>query len=242
MNAQLFDVLDQGNAFTNPLTGYSASSTALIANGGASVTGLNAITDTQVKAALTAGGMTASKLTQSTTMFGSATSSISTLNAYGDTTINDAYSRIGTSVAYKSGLKSVSREPNNCDLINNAFGVVQTLGRQWYNAMESALSAVTGKMSELLALAQQGVSAGLAKIQALAAEASAAIDTAIAKVNEVIKDITDGIAAELAHIQSMVKSCINFCFADILGEWSKDNCAMGILNNIGTSSLKGALK
>lgn len=241
MNAQLYDVLDQGNAFTNPLPGYSAASQALISSGKANVTSLGTITDTQVQTALTAGGLTSAKLTQATTMYGAAGTSISTLNSYGDQTITEAYSRMGTSVSYKSALKGIDREPNNCDLINNAFGVIQTTGRQWLNNIQSALNTVTGKLGELYDLAKQGASAGLAKIQALAAEVTGYINTAVAAVNDIAKQITDGIAAELAHIQSMIKSCLNFSFAGVLEEWAKDNCAAGVISNIGSSSLKNAL-
>lgn len=242
MNSQIYDALDQGNAFTNPLPGYSAASQALITSGQANVTGLSSITDTQVQGALTAGGITSAKLTQTTSMYNAANTSIGTLNAYGNQTIDEAYSRMGTSVSYKSALKGIQREPNNCDLINNAFGVIQTTGRQWLNAMQSAMNTVTSKLGELYALAKQGVSAGLAKIQALASEVSGYITTAIAAVTDVAKQITDGIAAELAHIQSMIKSCLNFSFAGVLEEWAKDNCAAGVLSSIGSSTLKGALK
>ncbi|AIM51738.1 hypothetical protein HQ81_0215, partial [Dickeya phage phiDP23.1] len=114
----------------------------------------------------------------------------------------------GTSVSYKSGLKSIDREPNNCDLINNAFGVIQNLGKQWLNTMQSVLTTVTDKMNELAELVAQGVSAGLAAIQALAAEVTQAINTAVASVAAVAQDITNGIAAELAHIQDMIGKCL----------------------------------
>ncbi|QOI58372.1 hypothetical protein pSal_SNUABM02_139 [Salmonella phage pSal-SNUABM-02] len=198
--------------------------------------------DTQIQGALTAGGLTTAKLNETNTMFTSADTSLTTLNNYGDQTVNEAYSRIGTSVSYKSGLKSIQREPTNCDLINNAFGVIQTLGRQWIGAMEGALSTVTAKMAELAELVAQGVSAGLAKIQALAAEVTGHINTAIAQVAQIGQDIANGIAAELAHIQDMVSKCLNFSFANVLSEWAKDLCAGGVINNIGSDNLKSALK
>lgn len=242
MNAQIYDALSQGNAFTNPLPSLSSTSQGLITSGKATTLSLANTGNTQIQGALTAGGLTTAKLNESTTMFNSANTSITTLNTYGDQSVNEAYSRIGTSVSYKSGLKSIDREPNNCDLINNAFGVIQNLGKQWLNAMEGALSTVTAKLNELAELVAQGVSAGLAAIQALAAEVTQAINTAVAAVSSIAQDITNGIAAELAHIQDMVSKCLNFSFANVIAEWAKDICAGGVINSIGSDNLKSALK
>lgn len=242
MNADIYDALAQGNAFNNPLPSLSSTSQSLITSGQATTAGLANTGNVQIQNALTAGGLTTAKLTSANTMFGSASTGITTLNAYGDRSVTEAYSRIGTSVSYKSGLKSIEREPNNCDLINNAFGVIQQTGKEWLAAMQSALTTVTDKMNELMALVQEGVSAGLAKIQALAAEVTGAINTAITQVEGVIQDITVGIAAELAHIQDMISKCLNFSFANVISEWFKDPCAGGVINSIGSDNLKSALK
>lgn len=242
MNAQIYDALSQGNAFTNPLPSLSSTSQGLITSGKATTAALANTGNIQIQGALTAGGLTTAKLNESTTMFNSANTGITTLNNYGDQSVNEAYSRIGTSVSYKSGLKSIDHEPNNCDLINNAFGVIQNLGKQWLNTMQNVLSTVTAKMNELAELVAQGVSAGLAAIQALAAEVTAAINTAVAAVAAVVQDITNGIAAELAHIQDMINKCLNFSFANVISEWAKDICAGGVINSIGSDNLKNALK
>lgn len=242
MNAQIYDTLSQGNAFTNPLPSLSSTSQGLITSGKATTASLANTGNKQIQEALTAGGLTTAKLNESTAMFDSANTSITTLINYGDQSVNEAYSRIGTSVSYKSALKSIGREPNNCDLINNAFGVIQNLGKQWINTMQSVLTTITNKMNELAELVAQGVSAGLDAIRALAAEVTQAIDTAVASVASIAQDITNGIAAELAHIQDMVSKCLNFSFANVLSEWAKDLCAGGVINNIGSDNLKSALK
>lgn len=242
MNAQIYDALEQGNAFNNPLPSLSTTSQGLITSGKATTASLANTGNTQIQGALTAGGLTTAKLNETTAMFNSADTSITTLNNYGDQSVNEAYSRIGTSVSYKSGLKSIEREPTNCDLINNAFGVLQTLGREWLGAMESALSTVTAKMQELAELVAQGISAGLAQIQALAAEVTQYVNAAITQVAQIGQQITQGIAAELAHIQDMISKCLNFSFANVLSEWAKDLCAGGVINNIGSDNLKNALK
>lgn len=241
MNAQIFDVLSQGTAFVNPLPALSSASQGLIASGKATTATIANAPDTQVQAALSAGGLTPTMLTSASTMFTTASAGITTLNNYGDQSINEAYSRIGTSVSYKSGLKSIGREPQDCGLINKAFGVIQETGRQWLSNMQSVLTTVTNKMNELADIVQQGVSAGLARIQALAAEVTQYVNTAISQVNAVIKDITDGIAAELAHIQGMVAQCLNFSFANVMAEWFKDGCAQGVINNIGSPELKNSM-
>ncbi|EJD3358052.1 hypothetical protein M1Y69_003536 [Salmonella enterica] len=242
MNAQIYDVLSSGNAFSNPLPSLSGPSQDLITSGITNIPLITANATPEMQVAMAAGGLTPEKLTAASTMYSTANTGITTLNTYGDQSINDAYSRIGTSVSYKSGLKGISREPNNCDLINKAFGVVQDLGRQWLNAMEGALQTVTNKISELYEMIMEGASEGMAKLQELAAEVTAHINTAITAVNGVISDITDGIAAELAHIESMIKECLNFSFANVLGEWAKDLCAGGVIDKIGTPALKESLK
>uniref|UniRef100_A0AAU8GK39 DUF7217 domain-containing protein n=1 Tax=Salmonella phage vB_STmST313_KE27 TaxID=3161178 RepID=A0AAU8GK39_9CAUD len=242
MNAQIYDVLSSGNAFSNPLPSLSGPSQDLITSGSTNIPLITANATPEMQVAMSAGGLTPDKLTAAATMYSTANTGITTLNTYGDQSINDAYSRIGTSVSYKSGLKSISREPNNCDLINKAFGVVQDLGHQWLNAMEGALQTVTNKISELYEMIMEGASEGMAKLQELAAEVTGHINTAITAVNGVISDITDGIAAELAHIESMIKECLNFSFANVLAEWAKDLCAGGVIDKIGTPALKESLK
>lgn len=242
MNAQIFDALSKGNAFTNPLPALSSASQGLISSGKATTNSLTNVSDPQIKAALTAGGLTSSVLTSSGTMFDSASTGLATLGAYGGQCIAEAYSRMGTSVSYKSGLKTVGREPNNCDIINNAFGIIQTTGRQWIAAMQNALNTVVAKMNELSELVAQGVSAGLAKIQELAATVTGYINAAITQINAVITDITNGIAAELKYIQDMITECLNFSFANVLSEWFKDSCAKGVINAIGSNDLKSSLE
>lgn len=241
MNANLYDVISNGNAFTNPLSSLSSAPLALVDTGKATTASLTSVTNPTIQGALTAGGLTPSKLASASTMYGDAETGIGTLVSYGDRTVDEAYSRMGTSTSYKSGLKSIGREPNNCDLINNAFGIIQTTGRQFLNAMSTAVSTVTDVLSQLWELVKQGVSAGVTQIQALAAQATAAINSAITAVSQVVQNIENGIAAELAHIESMVKSCLNFSFANVIGEWFKDSCAAGIIKNIGSKDLNDSL-
>lgn len=242
MSAEIYDALSQGNAFNNPLPAASASSQGLITNGQQSITGLANIGDEDVLGAIIAGGLSADRMNTTKTMYSGAGTGITTLNNYGDQSVREAYSRIGTSVSYKSGLKGIGREPDNCDLINKAFGIVQETGKQWLSNIEDALSPITSKIEELYALAQQGVAAGLAKIRALAAEVNSMIDSAVSQVNQTIQDITDGITEELNHIAGMVRECLNFSFANVLGEWAKDLCAGGVINSIGSDSIKNAVK
>lgn len=242
MNAQIYDAISQGNAFSNPLPALSATSKALAISGKANASSIASSGNTQIQGALTAGGLTPTKLTQASTMYDTASTSITTLNTYGDRSVKEAYSRIGTSVSYKEGLKSIGREPNNCDLINNAFGVIQTLGKQWLGALESAMGTVTNLLGQLWDLVKQGVAASLPAIQALASQVSQALDTAMTAVSNVAQQITAGIAAELAHIEDMVGKCLNFSFANVIAEWMKDICAGGVINSIGSSDLKDALK
>lgn len=155
MNADIFDALAQGNAFTNPLPALSGTSLDLIGAGKQSTASLTNIGDAQIQAALAAGGLVPGQITAATGMFTGAATAVGTLTAHGAQSVGNAYSIIGTSVSYKSGLKSIGREPNNCDLINKAFGVVQDLGRQWLGAMEGALATVTAKMKELSDLVAQ---------------------------------------------------------------------------------------
>ncbi|WPJ72034.1 hypothetical protein DEEACLCL_00009 [Salmonella phage CRW-SP2] len=242
MNAQLYDVISSGNAFNNPLTSLSGTSLGLVNTGKANASYLSSVADPSIQGALTAGGLTPTKLASANTMYTNAGAGVNTLVTYGDRSVNEAYERMGTSTSYKEGLKSVGREPNNCDLINNAFGVLQTTGRQFLNAMETALSTVTQALSELKDLVAQGVSAGLSKIQALATTVSGYISQAATAVAQVVQDIETGIANELAHIESMVKSCLNFSFANIISEWYKDSCAAGIIKNLGSKDLNDSLK
>lgn len=242
MNAQLYDVISGGNAFTNPLTSLSGTSMSLINDGKATTAFLTSAPDPSVQAALAAGGLTPQTLSATTTMFTTAGTGVTTLVTYGNRSVSEAYQRIGTSHSYKQGLKSVGREPNNCDLMNKAFGVVQKLGKEFLSAMETAIRFVTEKMNELKELVEQGISAGLAKIQELAGIVAGYINQAQAAISEVIQNIETAIAEELAHLESMIKSCLDFSFANVISEWFKDPCAAGVIKTVGTKDLNDALK
>lgn len=242
MNAQLFDVISSGKAFTNPLTSLSSTSVSLISDGKAATAFITSATDPSVQAALAAGGLTPQKLESAGTMFTSAGAGVTTLVTYGDRSIGEAYQRIGTSHSYKQGLKGIGREPNNCDLMNKAFGVVQKLGKQFLSAIETAVKFVTDTMNQLKELIEQGISAGLAKIQELAGIVAGYINQAQAAIAEVVQNIENAIAEELAHIESMIKSCLDFSFANVISEWFKDPCAAGVINTVGTKELNDTLK
>lgn len=241
MSADLFDVFEGGTAFTNSLAGASGATTDLISGGTANISRLTSVTDSQVLAAMTAGGLTPAKLSSTTSMFTSATGGISTLVSYGDRTISEAFDRFGTSNSYVGGLTGIGRPPSTCDLVNKAFGVMQQYGHEWMDAMNSALNTVNAKIQEMADLVAQGIAAGAAKIQALAAQVVGYVNTATAAVNKVIADITDGINAELAHIESMVKSCMNFCLTSAFGDFLKDPCAKGVIDKMGSPTLKGII-
>lgn len=241
MNAELFDLFESGNAFSNPLDSVSSGATNLISGAKTGITSLSGIADSQVKAAMTAGGLSPAKLTSGTSMLTAATGGVTTLVGYGQTTVSETFSRVSTVNAYTSGLTAIGRAPTSCDTVNDAFRIVQETGAKWLATMESALSVVNAKIADLYALASQGVAAGLAKIQALAAQVAAEIDKAVAVVNKVVQDITDGIAAELAHLEGLANKCVNFCMSSEIGTWLKDSCVAGAIQKMASPSLKSMI-
>lgn len=238
MNAELFDLFEAGNAFSNPLSSVSSTTTSLISGAKSGITSLNGITDTQVKAAMIAGGLNTSKLTAGTTMLTTASGGVTTLVGYGQTTVSETFSRVNTVNAYTNGLTAIGRAPTSCDTVNSAFKIIQETGAQWLASMESALNTVSSKISELYELASQGVAAGIAKIQALAALVSAEIDKAMIAVNKVISDIQAGIAEELAHLEGLANKCVNFCMSSEVFSWMKDSCVAGAINKMASPALK----
>lgn len=241
MNADLYDLFESGNAFSNPLSSASSGASGLITGATTGITNLNSITDTQVKGAMTAGGLTTAKLTTGTTMLTTAGGGVTTLVNYGSQTVSETFSRVSTVNAYTNGLTAIGRAPTSCDTVNDAFRIIQETGAQWMAAMESALGVVSAKISELYDLAKQGVSAGLAKIQALAATVAAEIDKAVTAVNAVVANIKQGIADELAHLEGLAQKCVNFCMSSELVSWMKDSCVAGAINQMASPSLKGLL-
>lgn len=240
MNADIYDLFDGGKGFENPLTSISQGTNATIDQGKTQIAGLQNVTD-PVRQALNQGGMTQDKINATNAMYGSAGTGVGTLVTYGDQTVSEAFSRIGTSTAYTSGLKQIDRAPTSCDLINDAFGIIQQKGAEWLAAFDSALASVAATLDDLMQVINDVSAAGLAKIRQLAATLSGYVDQAIAKVNQIIADVTAGIAAELAHLESMVKSCINFCMTSQLAEWMKDSCVAGAINKMASKELKGAM-
>ncbi len=240
MNADIYDLFDNGKGFENPLTSLSQGTTATINQGKTQVAGLQNVTD-PARQALNQGGLTIDKINATNAMFGTAGTSVGTLVTYGDQTVSEAFSRIGTSTAYTSGLKQIGREPTNCDLINNAFGIIQQKGQEWLAAFDSALATVTATLDDLLQVINDVTAAGLAKIRQLAALVSGYVDQAIGVINRLVDEVTAGIAAELAHLESMVKSCVNFCITSQLTDWLKDNCVAGAIHKMASKELKGSL-
>lgn len=241
MNADLYDLFESGGAFSNPLSAASSGASGLITGATSGITNINKITDTQVKAALSAGGLNPAKLAAGTTMLTAAGGGVTTLVSYGSQTVSETFSRVSTVNAYTNGLSAIGRAPTSCDTVNDAFRIIQETGAQWMASMESALSVVNAKIGELYDLASQGVSAGLAKIQALAATVAAEIDKAVAAVNAVVASIQKGIADELAHLESLANKCINFCMSSELVSWMKDSCVAGAINQMASPALKNAL-
>lgn len=239
--ADVYDTLQGGNAFSNPLPDFAATPLQYATAGTNSVTSLLSVSDVQVTNALAAGGLTPTALNTAKTMYAGAATGIGTLTSYGAQSVNEAYDRISASTSYKSGLKSIGREPNNCDLINRAFGILQREGQLWLERYNTVLSAVNAKMDQLMVLVNQGIAAGAAKIQAAAAAVLTAVNEANAKINALIAEVEAGIAAELAHIQSMIKSCFNFGFANILQDWLGDGCAAATIKSIGSDQLNKAI-
>lgn len=238
MNSELYDLLESTGAFQNPLNSLSSGATNLASAGTSGLNSISSTSDLQVKAALTAGGLTPAKLNAGTAAMASATTGVGTLVTYGDRTVSEAFSRINTTTAYTNGLTNIGRAPTTCDTINSAFSVIQQKGAEWLKAMENALTYVTGKIAELQELVEKGISAGIALITQIAAEVQAAIDSAISAISKVVNDIVAGIAAELAELEKMVKSCINFCMTSMFPDWMKDGCVAGAIQKMATPSLK----
>lgn len=240
MNADIYDLFDNGKGFENPLTSLSEGTNSTINQGKTQIAGLQNVTD-PVRQALNQGGMTQDKINATNAMYGSAGTSVGTLVTYGDQTVSEAFSRIGTSTAYTSGLKQIGREPTTCDLINDAFGIIQQKGQEWLAAFDSALATVAATLDDLMEVINDVSAAGLAKIRQLAAVLNGYVDQAIGKINQLIDEVTAGIAAELAHLESMVKSCVNFCMTFQLTDWLKDNCVAGAIGKMASKDLKGML-
>uniref|UniRef100_A0AAU8KWM5 DUF7217 domain-containing protein n=1 Tax=Serratia phage Kevin TaxID=3161161 RepID=A0AAU8KWM5_9CAUD len=240
MNADIYDLFDNGKGFENPLTALSQGTNATISQGKTQIAGLQNVTD-PVRQALNQGGLTQDKINATNAMYGSAGTSVGTLVNYGDQTVSEAFSRIGTSTAYTSGLKQIGREPTTCDLINNAFGIIQQKGQEWLAAFDSALASVAATLDDLMEVINDVSAAGLAKIRQLAGVLNGYVDQAIGKINLLIAEVTAGIAAELAHLESMVKSCVNFCMTFQLTDWLKDNCVAAAIGKMASKDLKGML-
>lgn len=234
---QLFQLMNQGTAFTNPLR---SGSSALTSNLSASTNHLSLLntnlTNPTYSQQLSAAGLTSSLITSMSGKVTSAGSTISTLTTYGDKAVEEFSQRLRIADNYDSITKKFTGVDNGCSSTSGVMSVVQSYGQAAMDTYNSVISSANSAISALNTAIKNGVS----NIGVLAANAAAAINNAINKATEFANRVTQMIADETAEIARQTAASVHAWLSGVLPDWFDDPCKGDILNKVSTPALKNA--
>lgn len=236
-NKQLFQAIESGNAFQNPLADIGAQTSSAASEGVNNTNRLNH-TNEQTQIALNAAGLTPARIKLLSGSFAAVQASSTVVNNYGQRSVDELFERAGTSESNKQADKLIGNPHTSCDITNQFFGVIQGLGQSWLDSYNKAMEGVGQKLGELLEAIDKGIGAGLAEIQRLAGELNAMIDGFSKFVEDTANEILKGIDEELSFIASKIKRSINLGFAFIFEDWLKDSCLAQVFKQTGTPEIR----
>lgn len=234
---QLFQLMNQGAAFTNPL---QAGSAALTGNLSASTGHLSTLTTNLTNATyskqLAAAGLTSTVITSMTSKVASAGSTVSTLTSYGDKAVEEFSQRARIADNYRSISRRFTGVDPGCSSLDGVMGVVKSIGQ---SAMD-AYNAVMGTVNSAIGALNTAIKNGIADVSALATKAMAAINDGIAKATEFANKVTQMIADEAAELARQTAASVHAWLSGVLPDWFDDSCKSNVMDKVATPALKNA--
>lgn len=165
-------------------------------------------------------------------------SAVTTLVAYGQTSINEFSQRMQLAEGYKSSYESFTGQPAGCGPFKSVMGVAQGVGQSAMNAYNTVMDKVNSAISAV----NSAIASGMEKLQELAEKAYAMINELLDKAKEFAQKIVDMIAEEAKLIADYLKVQANAFMAKYMPDWFKDTCKSDVTNAVASNELKAAAK
>lgn len=232
---QLFQLMNQGKAFVNPLqAGSSALTGAIGASAGHASTLTTNLNNATYKTQLANAGLTPTVITNLTAGVATAGKTVSTLTAYGDTSVAETSQRLRIAENYNAVSQRFTGVDPGCSSHNGVMGVVKDLGQKAMDTYHTVMDNVNAAMKAV----NDAIAAGVATITDLAQKAYAAINTAIAKATEFANKVVQMIEDEAAEIARQLAASTHAWLAATLPDWFGDECKGQVLDKVSSPALK----
>ncbi|AXY86060.1 hypothetical protein [Escherichia phage vB_EcoM_IME392] len=221
---KVFQILQAGRGTVNPLSDIGAVAGEKTQS---VVSGLSQLQNpSALKAeALRKAGIDSSYINMVQLAMDGNLSSISTLVAYGDESVQNMYSRINIAKNYAAAMDKFG-VATACTPFNSVMGIVGGIGQRVLNTVTEAVGGAADSIAEFLGL--DDTEDLLAKAQ----ELKATLDGAFESVATFVKDVTDYINEEALLLKEYMTTAINSALTEVLGDWVDGECTSAIMDTI----------
>lgn len=234
---ELFQLMNQGKAFVNPLnSGSVALTTSLSATAGHVSTLINNLTNPTYKSQFEQGGMTSTILTSAANGAIAGAGTVATLKSYGDKSVLETSQRLRIADQYNTVSRRFTGVDPGCSSHSGVMGVVKSIGQSAMDGYNTVITAANQAMKAI----NDAIAKGTAIISDLIQKAMTQINAAIAKATEFANKVTQMIADEAAELARQAAAATNAWLAGVLPDWFGDECKGEVLDKVGTPALKTA--
>lgn len=234
---QLFQLMNQGKAFVNPLNaGSSALTGSLAATAGHVSTLTTNLTNPTYKAQLENAGLSSTVLTSMASGAVAGAATVATLRKYGDASVAETSQRLRVADQYNTVSKRFTGVDPGCSSHSGVLGVVKQLGQDAMDGYHTVIDTA----NKAIKAVNDAIAQGVASITALAQQALTKINAAIAKATEFANKVAQMIADEAAELARQIAASTHAWLAGVLPDWFGDECKDQVLDKVATPELKSA--
>lgn len=235
---QLFQLMNQGKAFMNPLNAGSAALSGAISESAGHISRLtNNLNNPLYADKLQAAGITPTLLTSMTAGAAAGAAAVVTLKTYGDQSVSEFSQRARIADNYRSISQRFTGVDPGCSSLSGVMGVVKDLGQ---SAMDICHSVMDTANSAIAAL-NSAIESGLSAIDNIIQQALGAINSAISQATAFVNKVTTMIADEVEELARQAQAAVNGWLAGVLPDWFGDECKGELMDTVGTPALKSAV-
>lgn len=235
----IFDLLQLGNGFTNPLTTPIANLSSSVTTAVGHMDYLNSITSTSnptVRTQLDTAGLTVSFCTAYKTKLNSLSSNNTTLNTHVNLSISEYSQRTQLARTYITIMDAATR-PYTGNPYSKVMQVATIEGLTIVNGMKSSIDATNVKLQAL----KTNIQGSANNVSTLASSAKTGMDGTTTVANNYPTSINNAINAEATLISSYLRTSINGYLAVSLPDWNDDTLKSPTLDIIASTALKALL-
>lgn len=228
-----FDLIQQGTAFNNPLSGPVNSVSGIVYGAQSSCSSALSGLSPEAEHALEIAGVDTSGWTS---QISSVTAPLNQINGYGNTTISEITDRISITDSYNyanTGLGQLT----SCVDYDKLFSVFGE-GTGWIGELGEWVSSMNDKVSEFYNAVMN--SAAVSEIVRIAKLVRDGISSVVAAAVEMTNKVTALIAEELAKMEEYAKYATDYALAAIFGDYLDRDCVANIVGDLASEEMKSA--